>query len=273
MRTVQLGKMQVSRIVIGGNPFSGFSHQGDERDREMVRYYTAARIKAALRKAEAAGVNTFFGRTDRHVRRLLMEYWDEGGKIQWVGQTASELGDQLKAVRDAAQAGAKGVYLHGGIVDYWYAQKKWDMLKAGLEVVRECGIAGGFAGHGIDVHKWIRDNLDPDFQMCSYYDPSPRSDNPHHVSGIDEKWDDGHRRDMVELIRTIPCPVVHYKVFAGGNKPIADGFRFLATSMRAKDVTCIGHYLGDNENMLAENVKTFDTVVEAGAKGGRAAAQ
>ena len=56
MRTVQFGDVEVTRFVIGGNPFSGFSHQGPQRDKEMVRYYTVARIKEALRKAEAAGI-------------------------------------------------------------------------------------------------------------------------------------------------------------------------------------------------------------------------
>ena len=76
MRKIEFGDVEVSRLVIGGNPFSGFSHQSPGRDREMIRYYTTARIKDALRKAEEAGINTFFGRTDRHIGRLLSEYWD-----------------------------------------------------------------------------------------------------------------------------------------------------------------------------------------------------
>jgi AcrR family transcriptional regulator len=263
MRAVQFGDVEVTRMVVGGNPFSGFSHQNQQRDREMVRYYTVARIKEALRKAEVAGINTFFGRTDRHVRRMLLEYWDEGGQIQWFGQTASELGDQLRAIRDAAAAGAKGVYVHGGIVDYWYAQGKYDMLEAALEQMRECGLVAGFAGHMPEVHAWIRDNLRPDFQMCSYYNPSPRGDAPHHVSGLIERWDDADREAMTALIQTIPWPVVHYKVFAGGNRPIRAGFEFLAGQMRDDDLTCIGHYLGDNPDMIAENVRTFEELVEA----------
>jgi len=263
MRKIEFGDVEVSRLVIGGNPFSGFSHQGPERDREMMRYYTTARIKDALRKAEAAGINTFFGRTDGHIRRLLLEYWDQGGEIQWFGQTASELGDQLKAIRDAAATGAKGVYVHGGLVDHWFAQREYDIFKMALQTMRECGVAAGFAGHSIEAHTWIRDHLDPDFQMCSYYDPSSRAGDPHHVSTHGEKWDDNHRDRMVALIETMPRPVVHYKVFAGGNKPIRDGFKFLATGMRENDLVCIGHYLGDNPNMIAENAKTFDEVVEA----------
>ena len=48
---VRLGPVEVSRLTIGGNPFSGFSHQGGERDRQMKSYYTGERIKQALRKA------------------------------------------------------------------------------------------------------------------------------------------------------------------------------------------------------------------------------
>ena len=261
MHSVKFGEVEVTRLVIGGNPFSGFSHQGRERDREMLHYYTVDRIKDALRKAERAGIDTFFGRTDRHVRRLLVEYWDEGGEMQWFGQTASEMGDQMRAIRGAAAAGATGVYVHGGIVDYWFAQGQYDMLELALKTMRECGVVAGFAGHSVEVHTWIRDNLEPDFQMCCYYDPSPRTNSPHHVSSVDEKWDDAHRDRMVSLIHTIPCPVVHYKVFAGGNKPIQEGFQFLATSMRENDLVCIGHYLPDNPDMIAQNVETFERLV------------
>ena len=40
--------LRVSRLLLGSNPFSGFSHQGIARDEQMVRHYTVARIKQAL---------------------------------------------------------------------------------------------------------------------------------------------------------------------------------------------------------------------------------
>jgi hypothetical protein len=259
---VSFGNVEVTRFVLGGNPFSGFSHQNRERDREMVRYYTTARIKEALRKAEAAGVNTVIGRSDNHIKRLMWEYWDEGGQIQWFAQTASELGDQLRAIRSAASAGAKGVFVHGGIVDYWLAQGQTDMLVAALETMRECEVVAGFAGHTVEIHTWIRDNLQPDFQMCSYYNPTPRADNPNHVHGAEERWDKECRQKMTAFIQTLPWPAIHYKVLAAGNRSIEDGFRVLAQNMRPNDLTCIGHYLGDNPNMIAENVATFEELVE-----------
>ncbi len=102
---VQVGSVQVSRLAIGGNPFSGFSHQGEKRDTEMRRYYTVARIKETLRRAEAAGINTFFGRADNHVIRTLQEYWDEGGTIQWFAQTASKCEDYIRNIKTAAANG------------------------------------------------------------------------------------------------------------------------------------------------------------------------
>jgi len=58
----KLGNLSVSRLLIGGNPFSGFSHQTAERSAEMRAYYTQERIHATLRQAESLGINTFLGR-------------------------------------------------------------------------------------------------------------------------------------------------------------------------------------------------------------------
>jgi hypothetical protein len=262
MRQVKIGDVQISRLVIGGNPFSGFSHQGPERDREMKDYYTVDNIKAALRKAEAAGVNTVFARSDRHVRRLFNEYWNEGGSIQWVAQTASEYGDQLRAVSAAVNDGATGAYIHGGIVDYWFANGEYDKLYEAADFIRDMGVITGMASHLVEAHEWMRDNLELDFEMCCYYNPSARTKSPHHVSTHDEKWDVEHRGRMLQYIQSAPWSVVHYKVFAGGNRSIDEGWRTLAANMRENDLVCIGHYLKENPNMIAENVATLERMVE-----------
>ena len=56
MRMVKIGKAVISGLCIGGNPFSGFTHQNEARDRETREYYTPARIKQTMREAEQAGV-------------------------------------------------------------------------------------------------------------------------------------------------------------------------------------------------------------------------
>ena len=62
MRLRAIGSAQVSGLCIGGNPFSGFSHQSPERNQEMLDHHTPERIYEVLRTAEDHGINTFFGK-------------------------------------------------------------------------------------------------------------------------------------------------------------------------------------------------------------------
>lgn len=52
---IKLGNLAVSKLMLVGNLFSGFSHQTPEKDWEMKLYYTAARIKETFRQAEPLG--------------------------------------------------------------------------------------------------------------------------------------------------------------------------------------------------------------------------
>ncbi len=263
MRKVTIGKTTVSGLLIGGNPFSGFSHQGDARTREMLDYYTPGRIKQTLRAAEEAGINAFCGRTDDHIMGIVAEYRREGGKIQWFAQVRTDR-DEPESWRGwmkrAIDAGAAACYMHGGETDFWYANGQLDNFPDALDMMRKGGVTAGFAGHKPEAHAWIRDNLDVDFQMCSHYNPSDRSKTPHHIS-VDEKWNNEDRKRMVETIATIEKPVIHYKVFAGGNKPIEPAFEFLGRVMRETDVVCTGLFLKDDPEMIARDVALFEKYI------------
>ena len=52
--TVDFCGLTVTRLIIGANPFGGYSHQNRERDQEMVTYYTPERIKETWDRAWAA---------------------------------------------------------------------------------------------------------------------------------------------------------------------------------------------------------------------------
>lgn len=264
MRFATIGSASVSGLCIGGNPFSGFSHQTPERSKEMVDWHTPSRIKDVLRHAEEEGINTFFGRTDNHVMDILEEYWDEGGTIQWFAQVCIERGKPdawRKWLRDSIELGATGTYIHGGVVDNWHANEMWDNFHEALETMLEAGVVAGFAAHNPDAHAWIGENLEADFQMCSYYNPTDRSKSAHHQAD-GEKWEEEDRAKMLEVIATLPCPVVHYKVFGGGNKPIIEAFETMGKHMREEDVALIGVFLKDNRDMLKEDIALFEEYVD-----------
>lgn len=260
MRKVTIGTAQVTRLCIGGNPFSGFSHQGNARSVEMREYYTPQRIKQTLAEAEAAGINTFIGRTDDHIFGIVRDYWLDGGIIQWIAQVSTDKKssrtwqDWIRAVADL---GACGAYLHGGIVDFSCANGEFDTLREALDLMRKHKLAAGFAGHRPESHEWIRDNLDPDFHMCCWYNPTDRTKRPEHQSE-GEKWNDEDRERMIATIATIEKPVIHYKVFAAGNKPILPAFDRMATAMRPGDAACVGVFTKEDPGMVAKDVKLFE---------------
>jgi hypothetical protein len=264
MRKVQIGNVQVSGLCIGGNPFSGFSHQNSERSKEMTDYYTPKQIIETLSKAEKSGINTFFGRTDDHIFSIIEDYWNKGGKIQWFAQVCTEHNDPnawRKWLKASAKLGAVATYIHGGVVDSWYANKLFDNFYEALDMMREENVVAGFAGHSPDAHVWINDNLDVDFQMCCHYNPTDRSRNPHHISE-GEKWDDEDRQLMLDVISKIKKPVVHYKVFAGGNKPIIEAFETMGRCMREIDVACVGLFLKDDPDMISKDIAFFEKYVD-----------
>src|SRR5690348_9192906 len=108
--TVRLGGVDVSRLIIGGNPFSGNSHCSSEQDSDMMNYFTVDRIKATLFECERQGLTAMQSRGDRHIMRMLREYRNEGGKLHWITQIASELSDLKTNIRQIAGAGAIGIY-------------------------------------------------------------------------------------------------------------------------------------------------------------------
>ncbi|MFO8006240.1 MAG: hypothetical protein R6V05_00735, partial [Candidatus Brocadiia bacterium] len=126
METVSIGDLQVSRFILGSNPFSGFSHQGHEVDSRMIHHYTCERIKEVMREAEGLGINTIVARGDHHMLRVLIEYWDEGGALHLIGQTCPELGPPRRTIRKLADAGAVACHVHGGYADHLMANGRME---------------------------------------------------------------------------------------------------------------------------------------------------
>jgi len=253
----QLGSLQVSRFIIGGNPFCGFSHQTPERNAEMVAWYTDERVVETLFQAEALGVTTCILRGDTHITRVLDSYWDQGGTMRWVAQ-ADEMG---KTIADGAQFcldhGASAVYLHGGLADHWVAHERRDLIDLFVETVRQGGVPVGMAGHMPADFLWAEEHLDVDFYMVCYYNPSPRRDAPAHNQHAVEQYLEEDRRERVATIARLTRPAIHYKILAAGRNDPEEAFAYAARHLRPTDAVCVGVYTQENPHMLADDVELF----------------
>jgi len=261
MHYIDVAGLRVSRFTLGSNPFSGFSHQNVELDQRMIHHYTSARIKDLLRAAEKLGINTLIARADHHIRRLLLEYWDEGGTLQWIAQTCPELGPPENAIHAAVATGAKAIYIHGGVMDYHFAQNKLDLVPGWIKLIRDAGRPAGIAAHNPRVIEWAEKHLDVDFYLCCYYNPTARDKIPQHVHGAVEWFLPEDRDRMTDLVQNLSRPVVHYKVMAAGRNDPREAFAYAARKIRPQDAVCVGIYNADNPDMLAEDVRLFAEAV------------
>jgi len=258
LSTIQIGHLTVSKLILGSNPFSGYSHQSRERDLEMMHYYTTARIKQTMSQAESLGINALLGRADRYIARVLLEYWGEGGEIQWFAQTCSEYITLSRSIAEAIGGGAAACYLHGGQMDHFLAQGKLKDVPAAIAQIRDAGLPAGVAGHTPRVFEWAEENLDVDFYVCSYYNPMRRDENPEHAYGLEETFILEDRDAMVRTIGHLSKPVIHYKVLAAGREDPQQAFAFVAQHLRPQDGVCVGVYTKDKPDMLAEDLQLLE---------------
>ncbi len=59
MPMTRIGDMPVSRLVVGANPMTGYSHRGELLGRLMMEYYTPQQVVNVLRYCETRGINTW----------------------------------------------------------------------------------------------------------------------------------------------------------------------------------------------------------------------
>ena len=85
--TVEFCGLSLSRLILGANPFAGFSHQNRERDLEMRSWHTPERIRETWDRAWKAGITAMVTNNQTpHVIQTVREYLAEGLPLQWIAQ-------------------------------------------------------------------------------------------------------------------------------------------------------------------------------------------
>lgn len=248
--TVDFCGLKVTRLIIGANPFGGFSHQSKERDQEMLRYYTPERIKETWARAYAAGINTMITNNETpHVINTVQEYLSQGGPLQWIAQIANRSNTNMNdAVDKAVAIGAKAFYYHGGIVDQLYSQRDEKTLREWVQHARKHNIPIGVAGHSPLTHYWV-DSLNlVDFHVVSFFNCGSL----HSGKGHRFKLADAYA--AAECCQRLQKPCIAYKIMAAGRIDPIMAFEFAFENIKPGDVVNVGMHRGDKDNMVEENV-------------------
>jgi hypothetical protein len=256
--TVDFCGLNPTRLIIGANPFGGFSHQNPERDAEMVAYYTPERIRETWARAEAAGINTMITNNETpHVLEAVIGYLSDGGPLQWIAQISNRSYATMNdAVDRAVSIGCKALYFHGGIVDGLYAEGDDATLRAWVAHARSHGIPVGVAGHAPETHYWA-DRLDlVDFHVVCLFNCGSLH------AGKGHKFRLADLAPAAECTRRLAKPCIAYKIMAAGRIDPVMAFEYAFENIKPTDVVNVGMYRGDKDGIVEEDVEIVRGLLE-----------
>jgi hypothetical protein len=252
----KLGKLSVTRLVVGGNLTSGFAHSRDliYVSGLLRQYFTDEKVFETWELCEECGINTAFLRLDDHVVRLINKYWSErGGKLQWIVQVKPGKMDieSFKAdIQRCVDNGAVGAYVQGNVGDRLVKDHQMGLLTEAYQCIQDAGLVAGIGAHDLQVPVACeKAGIKPDFYMKTVHSPKYWSFNPHgeqwdtfHVGG---KEDDDNvwctqPAETVEFMKGVAAPWVAFKVMAAGAIPPRDAFQFAFEN--GADFICAGMF-------------------------------
>lgn len=264
----KLGDLEVSRLICGGNLIAGAAHTRDliYASKLLKNYFTDEKIWDTFRLCEASGINSAIVRTAHDTIKLMNQYWDLGGKIQWLAQTYSypEKGQIFDNTQWAIDSGASAVYLQGNIADKWMLEGRVDLFEKFLGHFHGKGMPVGIGGHELEVVKMVEENQLPvDFYMktlhthnyWSYQPDEPKP--PVRLNPPDNYWC-RKPKETVKYMEDVEKSWIAFKVLAAGALHPKEGFKHAFES--GADYACVGMFdwqVVEDSNIMTDTLKNL----------------
>jgi hypothetical protein len=238
----RLGKLEISRLILGGNLLTHYTHSRDLRYVYNLaeKYNTDDKILDTLATAEAHGINALCIHNPPKAISLLKRYRKErGGKIKWIicSTTPVEV-DLVKYKADIeslVQDGADAIYLWGVHADALVNQGRLDLVAKAVEAAKALGVPAGVGGHCLDVVKACeKEQVGADFYIKTFhhhnYPTGPRPDElkaPY--SEFPGYWCQDPN-ETIEVMKGVKKPWIAFKTMAAGAIPPRDAFQYCLNS-------------------------------------------
>ena len=265
----KIGKVELSRLILGGNMIGGWAHCRDMSfyDRLVKAYFTDERVFRNFRIAEACGVNTIL--TNPALMRVINRYWrEEGGKIKFISDCGYK-GGVIKGAIASVENGASMVYCHGGHADKAAVVKKdWKFFREYLDESRKLGVPVGIGCHSLATVKFcVEHDCLPDFWMKTVH----RVDYPTAHLGedrwklqptglgvYDNRFVDTPPQEVFDYMATRPEPWIAFKVLGAGIEHPREAFPVAYKG--GADFICCGMY----DYQVVEDVNVANGIFENG---------
>ena len=241
---MKFGGAEISRLVLGTNPFYGYSHHNSNYDFEMRQWYTQDRICEVLHHAQSFGINAFnyvnIGRTSEDYQKFL----NQGGKMHLVAQIIGDPEPTYKQFKPLA------MYNQGEQVDKAYNSGKMETVKEWCKKTRDLGSLVGVGTHQPEVIEFVEEQgWDVDFYAgCVYKRTRTGEEWKQALNGeIQEMPQETYLRSdparMYKVMRQTKKPCFAFKVLAAGRiggNGVEKAFRSAFSSIKPTDGVFVG---------------------------------
>jgi hypothetical protein len=267
----RIGKLNVSRMLLGGNLLTHFTHSRDLRYvyNLAAHYNTDEKIMETLAAAERHGVNTLSMHNPPHPMSVLKRYRKQGGKIQWIICPTAWVEGKLEAytaqVKELLEAGCEAIYLWGVISDQLVSQDRIDLVAKAVEVAKKLGVPSGVGCHDLRVVEACEKNKVPaDFYIKTFHHHDyPSAPKPGQIKGavseVPGYWCKEPQR-TIDVMQAVEKPWFAFKIMAAGAIPPKDAFNY--AFQNGADHILVGMF--DYE--IAEDVEIAKAAIAAAAK-------
>jgi hypothetical protein len=205
---------EISRIVLGCNPFGGEGHFSETLRALMRDYYTQDRVVEVMHQCNRFGINAYNATGTGST--ALRAFHAEGGKFHYIAQGGrGDLVQQVKALKPLA------IYNMGEVVDVAYQTNAMNGIRDWCKKARDLGVVVGVGTHKPEVIALVEEQgWDVDFYAGCVYNRTR----------TDEEWRKVLNGELMEMSREIYMqsdPPRMYKVMRQTKKPCF-AFKILA---------------------------------------------
>jgi len=233
----QIGKLKLSRMILGGNLIGGWAHARDliYVSKLVKAYHHRLKIFETFRLAEACGVNTIVG--NPIMCETMNDYWENGdGKIQFISDCGGN--DLLEMTQKSIDHGACACYIQGGVADDLVAKGQFDPIARCLELTRKNGLPAGIGAHKLaTVRACVEQGFEPDFWMKTLHHGDYWS--AKHPEQNDNIWCE-EPEETIAFMKDLPQPWIAFKVLGAGAIHPKVGFQYAFEG--GADFICVGMY-------------------------------
>ena len=213
----------VSKLIIGDNPMTGHSYIEDQVSGiQMKKYYTAETIKKTLFRMEELGYNTMLPLADPYMIRVLQEYKNAGGKMQFIFQPFMPM-DQMVSMRQMMELEPMGIYHQGTTTDYLYENGRCDEILSMIQRYHTMGIPVGLGTHLPEViERSEKEKWPVDFYMACMMNArkSRKGEQSGFLTGKSKRHliftPEIDMPIMLDCLKKVTKPIIAFKIFAGG---------------------------------------------------------